>query len=90
MKPKYSLAPLVSRSEVDPGDVAIIDLFISGHGAVEENKIVLINSNVHLLADNPGDGGQVHVSSGVTSLYRARLPSRVRSMYPSRSARVPR
>lgn len=54
MSSAYTLIPVLRTPTVDPGDKAVIDLYISGTGGLEKNKLVMNWANEELTADDPG------------------------------------
>ncbi|WP_155119928.1 hypothetical protein [Haloarcula rubripromontorii] len=50
----YTLIPVLQTPSVDPGGTAVIDLYISGTGEVENSKLVMIWGNRELSAEHPG------------------------------------
>lgn len=58
MGPKYTLNPVLENPAIEPGDSIKIQLYISGWGAVNQNKLLIQYLSTELIdPDNPGTVG---------------------------------
>lgn len=59
MKASYELISVARSSHVDPGDTAQIEIYITGYGEIERNKLHIIHSVPDFLSDS--DPGKIYL-----------------------------
>jgi len=54
-KSRYEIVPRVLTPEINPGDAAGVEIYVTGTGAIQKSKLVIIFPSAITSSDNPGE-----------------------------------